>query len=158
MSTPGPGQLLFAFVRQWSRRGAIERAPIAEQGRLVLVTDAVAALTARDALATVNAVAHELGLDQSGASRLIAGAVDAGYLEPTRGSRDARRREVSVSAAGRAALRSARAWQESVFAELTADWSQQRRDDFRGMMAELVARSRAIDGQTARELASEHAG
>ncbi|MFD0664577.1 MarR family winged helix-turn-helix transcriptional regulator [Thermocatellispora tengchongensis] len=131
-------------MRYWSRRAAAGDASIAEQGRLVLVTEAVAALAGRDEPATVNAVADEIGIDQSGASRLIKSAVEAGYLTMTTAPSDGRRREVSVTPAGRTALRHAHAWQEKVFAELTAGWSRQRRDDFQRAMADLIARSYAI--------------
>ena len=63
----GPGQVLFEFVRHWSRRTAPD---IAEQGRLVLVVESVYAVSGRRA-ATINAVAHEIGIDQSGASRMV---------------------------------------------------------------------------------------
>jgi MarR family transcriptional regulator, organic hydroperoxide resistance regulator len=130
--TAGPGQLLFTFVRHWSRRAATGDATVAEQGRLVLVTEAVHALAA---------VARELGIDQSGASRLIRSAVEARYLTTTRGRGDGRRREVSVTDTGAAALWHAHAWQEEVFAELTAGWSGRRREDFRSAMADLLSRS-----------------
>lgn len=144
MSTAGPGQLLFGFVRHWSRRAITGDAAVAEQGRLVLVTEAVAALVGREESAPVNAVADEIGIDQSGASRLIKSAVDAGYLTMTMAPSDGRRREVSVTSAGRTALRRAHAWQEEIFAELTAGWSQERRDDFQSAMADLIARSYAV--------------
>lgn len=144
MNTLGPGQLLFSFVRHWSRRAITGDASIAEQGRLVLVTEAVSSLAARNEPATVNAVAFALGIDQSGASRLIKSAADATYLTMTKGPTDGRRREMSVTAVGRAALQQAHVWQEEIFAELTADWSQQRRDDFQQAMADLIARSYVI--------------
>lgn len=146
MSAQGPGQLLFSFVRHWSRRGAAGDAMIAEQGRLVQVTEAVNALVDRDEPATVNAVAHELGIDQSGASRLVKSAADAGYLTMAKGASDGRRREVSITAAGQAALEHAHGWQEQVFDDLTAGWTRQRRDDFQRAMADLIARSHAIGG------------
>lgn len=145
MSTLGPGQLLFSFVRHWSRRAAAGDAAVRERGRLVLVTEAVGSLTGRGEPATVNAVARELGIDQSGASRMIKSAVDAGYLATGKGAVDARRREVSVAVAGVAALEHAHAWQEEVFAELTATWSQARRDNFQAAMAELIERSYVLD-------------
>lgn len=144
MSAPGPGQLLFGFVRHWSRRATAGDASIAEQGRLVLAAEAVAALVGRQEPATVNAVADEVGIDQSGASRLVKSAVDAGYLTLTTNPSDARRREVAVTPSGRAVLRQAHAWQERVFEELTAGWSQQRRDDFQTAMADLIARSHTV--------------
>jgi DNA-binding MarR family transcriptional regulator len=146
MSAQGPGQLLFSFVRHWSRRGAAGDAVIAEQGRLVQVTEAVNALVDRDEPATVNAVAHELGIDQSGASRLVKSAADAGYLTMAKGASDGRRREVSITAAGQAALEHAHRWQEQVFDDLTAGWTRQRRDDFQRAMADLIARSHAMGG------------
>jgi DNA-binding MarR family transcriptional regulator len=141
VSEPGPGQLLFGFVRHWSRRAATGDAAIAEQGRIVLATEAVHALIERGEPATVNAVALELGIDQSGASRLIKSAADAGYLAMVKGASDGRRRDVSITAAGAEALVQAHAWQERVFDELTAGWSRRRRDDFQRSMAELIARS-----------------
>lgn len=144
MSAPGPGQLLFGFVRHWSRRAAAGNAVIAEQGRIVQVTEAVNALVDRDEPATVNAVADELGIDQSGASRLVKSAADAGYLTMAKGASDGRRREVSVTAAGHAALEHAHEWQEQVFDDLTAGWSRQRRDDFQRATADLIARSHAL--------------
>lgn len=141
MSAPGPGQLLFAFVRHWSRRSTEGDASVVERGRLVLATEAVAALVRREEPATVNAIAKEIGIDQSGASRLIKNAVDMGYLTLTATPSDGRKREVAVTSSGRTVLRQAHAWQERVFEELTAGWSQQRCDDFQTAMADLIARS-----------------
>jgi DNA-binding MarR family transcriptional regulator len=61
-----------------------------------------------------------------------------------KGGADGRRREVSVITAGHTALQQAHVWQEEIFAELTADWSQQLRDDLQRAMADLIARSQAI--------------
>lgn len=146
MSAPGTGQLLFSFVRHWSRRAASSDGSIAEQGRLVLVTEAVAALASRAESPTVNAVAEEIGIDQSGASRLIKSAVDAGYLAMTPAPSDGRRREASVTPAGYPVLQQAHAWQERIFDELTTGWSRQRRDDLHSAMADLIARSYEIGG------------
>lgn len=145
MIATGPGQLLFAFVRHWSRRAAIGEGTAAEQGRLVLVTEAVNTLAARHEAATVNAVARELGLDQSGASRMIKTAVDADYLAMSKGAVDGRRREASVTATGATALEHAHAWQEEMFAELTAGWSPKRREDFQRAMTDLITRSSEMD-------------
>lgn len=119
---------------------------MAAQGRLVLVTEAVATLADRDEPATVNAVAEEIGIDQSGASRLIKNAADAGYLTMQAAPSDARRREAKVTSSGRAVLKAAHAWQEQVFADLTYGWSLQRREEFQHAMADLIARSYVIDG------------
>jgi DNA-binding MarR family transcriptional regulator len=131
----GPGQTLFAFVRHWSRRS-----DTGDTGRDVLVTEAVRTLSVRGG-ATINAVAHEIGIDQSGASRLVRAAVAAGYLAMTRAAADARRREVTVTAAGEALLADAHRWQEQVFGELTASWSARQRADLHEAMQRLLSSS-----------------
>lgn len=114
---------------------------LAVQGRLVTVTEAVHSPVGRAESATVNAVAEELGIDQSAASRMLTEAVEAGCLTLARGPRDGRRRTASVTAAGDTQLEQAHAWQEEVFIELTSGWSARRRNDFHQAMADLLARS-----------------
>ncbi|MEV4200567.1 MarR family winged helix-turn-helix transcriptional regulator [Micromonospora globbae] len=150
MTDPGPGQVLFTFVRHWSRRSSPPSSPDgAEQGRLVLVTEAVHALTRRGIPATVNAVAHEIGIDQSGASRLMRQATEAGYLSVRASRTDARRRHATVTASGRTMLRHAHDWQEQVFDRLTEGWSEQRRRDFQQAMTDLIDRSHPLDAAPA---------
>lgn len=109
MSKTGPGQLLFSFVRHWSRRSTSGGAAVVEHGRLVLVAEAVASLIERGQSATVNAVASEIGIDQSGASRLVKNAVDAGYVAMTTPHTDGRKREATVMPSGDEVLREAHA-------------------------------------------------
>lgn len=142
----GPGQVLFQFVRHWSRRSVDHRAT--EQGRLVLVTEAVLALTRHGREATVNAIADEIGIDQSGASRLVKSAADAGYLEMRTSATDGRRRHATVTASGHALLEDAHRWQEQVFDQLTDGWSEQRRLDFQQAMTSLIERSYALTHET----------
>lgn len=142
---PGPGQVLFAFVRHWSRRSTAAEPRTAAQGRLVLVTEAVQSLTRQGTAATVNAVAHEIGIDQSGASRLVRSAVDAGHLATRTSAADGRRREVTVTSSGLTMLDHAHAWQEQVFDRLTDGWSEQQRLDLRRAMISLMERSHALD-------------
>ncbi|SEU24641.1 MarR family winged helix-turn-helix transcriptional regulator [Nonomuraea wenchangensis] len=145
MSDPGPGQVLFAFVRYWSRRPQVGDPELAERGRLVLVAEAVHALTGHGVPATVNAVAHEIGIDQSGASRLVRSAREAGYLTMGVPDADGRRRRAALTPAGLALLDHAHDWQEQVFDRLTEGWSERRRRDFRQAMTELMERSCALD-------------
>jgi MarR family transcriptional regulator, organic hydroperoxide resistance regulator len=145
VSGPGPGQVLFAFVRHWSRRSPAGDHRFAEQGRLVLATEAVHFLTQRGIAATVNAVADEIGIDQSGASRLIKCAAEAGYLSMQTSGTDGRRRQATVTPSGRSMLKQAYAWQERVFDQLAAGWSAQQRHDFQQAMTDLVDRSTATD-------------
>lgn len=111
----------------------------------MLACEAVHALSLRASSATVNAVAHEIGIDQSGASRLIKTAAAAGYLTMTASAGDGRRREASLTPAGRSMLEQAHRWQEDVFADLTAGWSGERRREFQQAMTDLMQRSLAMD-------------
>lgn len=142
MTDPGPGQVLFAFVRHWSRRS---ESGVADQGSLVLVTEAVYTLAQQDIAATVNTVAHEIGIDQSGASRLIKAATEAGYLVTQVSDEDARRRQARVTQSGHEMLVHAHSWQEETFARLTEGWSEQRRRAVQQAMSDLLRQSSALD-------------
>lgn len=120
-----PGRALFQVVRYWSRRwtGAGQAVDVdVDRGRDVMVTEAVAALQGGTG-ATVNQVAAELGIDQSGASRMLSQAAERGYVRKTALGPDARQRLLLVTEKGAGMLDSAHRWQESVFDELTADWA-----------------------------------
>ncbi|MGY6652257.1 MarR family winged helix-turn-helix transcriptional regulator [Amycolatopsis sp. TRM77291] len=142
MSGEGPGQVLFAFVRYWSRRST-DGEP-ADQGRLVLACEAVHSLARRGAEVTVNAIAAEIGIDQSGVSRLVKSAIEEGHLTMEASRSDGRRREVSLTAAGRSMLDQAYRWQEQVFDQLTVGWSEKRRREFQRGMSDLIERSRLL--------------
>ncbi|MEV1003697.1 MarR family winged helix-turn-helix transcriptional regulator [Nonomuraea sp. NPDC050202] len=137
--------MLFAFVRHWSRRPLAGDHQVAEQGRLVLVTEAVHSLTRRGIVATVNAVAHEIGIDQSGASRLVKSATEAGYLTMQASDTDGRQRQATLTSSGLAMLDHAHDWQEQVFDRLAEGWSEQQRRNFQQAMTELIDRSYALD-------------
>ncbi|MFL1379217.1 MULTISPECIES: MarR family winged helix-turn-helix transcriptional regulator [unclassified Nocardiopsis] len=134
----GPGRLLFRFVRHWARGWNGTDGDDAN-GRDVMVVEAVADLGDR---ATVNAVAGELGIDQSGASRMVAGAVERGHLRKEAAPGDRRARVLVVTEQGVELLRSARRWQEAVFAELAEDWPQEDVRTFQRLMAALMERDR----------------
>ncbi len=109
-----------------------------------MVTEAVAALQ-DDGGATVNQVADELGIDQSGASRFITQAVERGYLRKAPSPADGRQRRLLVTSKGAKMLGSAHRWQESVFADLTADWSAEDVRRFHGYL------QRFLDAQQERQ-------
>ncbi len=142
----GPGQAVFRFVRYWSRRsivaGHVVDAERLSEGRDVMVTEAVQALQ-RDGEATVNEVADQLGIDQSGASRFIAQAVDRGYLRKIASPTDARKRHLVVTKSGAALLETAHQWQEAVFAELASDWTLAEVQQFHQLMERLIAASKS---------------
>jgi len=111
----------------------------------VLVCEAVHAISQRGAPVTVNAIAREIGIDQSGASRLIKSATVSDYLAIVASSADGRRREASLTPAGRSMLDHAHRWQEGVFVQLTTGWSDKKRHAFQQAMTELMERSYAMD-------------
>jgi DNA-binding MarR family transcriptional regulator len=122
----GGGPALFRVVRFWSRRAPLRVAEdlTGEQRRLqdIQVLDAVHAAGRSGAEVSVADVAHQLGIDRSGASRFVADAVERGYLDRGAGRADARRAVISPTPAGRELLAAAHAWQQRMFTELTADW------------------------------------
>jgi len=141
MTSAGAGQALFQFVRYWSRRWHDPVDP--QRGRDVLVTEAVHALRGQPEV-TVNDIAVELGLDQSGASRMVSRAVEQGYLATRPSSTDARRRTIVVTRHGTRLLDAAHAWQDGVFATLTVDWTEAERASFHAAMLRVMDGSRRL--------------
>lgn len=111
----------------------------------MLVCEAVHALSQRGTPVTVNAIAREIGIDQSGASRLIKSATAAGYSAVVASPADGRQRGASLTSAGRSMLDQAHRWQEDIFAQLTTGWSDKKRRDFQRAMTDLMDRSYAMD-------------
>lgn len=133
---PGPGQTLFRFVRYWARRWTSTGEAGPERGRDVMVVEAVS--SREPAAASVREVAEQLGLDHSGASRLVAGATSRGLLAPAAVPGDRRQRRVVVTDAGARLLADAHRWQEEVFGRLTANWSADEVAQFHRLMARLI--------------------
>ncbi|MFY1690000.1 MarR family winged helix-turn-helix transcriptional regulator [Plantactinospora sp. WMMB782] len=142
------GRVLFSFVRYWSRRWTGAGLGVdAERGRDVMVVEAVAALTGRGAATSVNDVARELGVDQSGASRMVTRAERSGLLVRVRPSAVGGTTAISVTDAGRELLRAAYAWQEEVLDTLTADWSREDVRRLVELMGRLVEAQNRIDAR-----------
>ncbi len=119
----GGGPALFRLVRFWSRRWAVRAAgDLTGEQRRVQDIQVLEAVHAAGTEVSVADVAHQLGIDRSGASRFVADAVEHGYLRRTAAPSDARRALLSITPAGRELLDAAHAWQDRVFGELTADW------------------------------------
>lgn len=136
------GPALFRVVRFWSRRGPLRVAEelTGEQRRLqdIQVLDAVHAAGRSGAEVSVADVAHQLGIDRSGASRFVGDAVEHGYLQRGAGRADARRAVISLTPTGQELLDAAHAWQRQVFAELTASWSPDDARAFAGYLGRLA--------------------
>ncbi|GAA5137604.1 MarR family winged helix-turn-helix transcriptional regulator [Pseudonocardia adelaidensis] len=141
METAEPGAALFRLVRYWSRRWILQASEelTGEQRRVqdILVLDAVEAAARRDPEVAVTDVAHQLGIDRSGASRFVTAAVEHGYLERRAAGADARRAVLTPTPAGRELLAGSRAWQEQAYRELTAGWDPEDATRFAGYLRRL---------------------
>jgi DNA-binding MarR family transcriptional regulator len=114
------GPALFRLVRFWSRRSTLGGQGGAA-GVHVQVLEAMDA-AARRGDASVTTVADELGMDRSGASRMVSAAVSAGYVRKAASNKDGRQAELSSTKRGAELLSAARAWQQGVFERMVADW------------------------------------
>ncbi|MGN9841523.1 MarR family winged helix-turn-helix transcriptional regulator [Nonomuraea sp. H19] len=134
------GPALFRLVRFWSRRWAGQAShELTGEPRHVqhiLVVEAVHTQTG-DA-PTVGTVAHQLGLDHSGASRMVKDAVEAGYLARATSERDRRRASLRLTERGHALLAGSRQWQRHAFDELTASWDERDRRQFAAYLSRLA--------------------
>lgn len=122
----GAGPALFRFVRFWSRRWptrAVEQTP-GEDRRVqhVVVLEAIDTAARGTPDVSVTDVAYQLGIDRSGASRLVTDAIEHGYLDRSASTADGRRAALTVTVAGQDLLTAAHAWQDEAYAKLTADW------------------------------------
>lgn len=130
---------LFDLIRYFSRRST-EIGALPRRGRLIHTLEAVATVGSVHG-ATVNDVADELGVDQSGASRLIARAEHLGYLRRSPDRITRRTAGVVPTESGERLLDDAREWQHTAFGELTASWA---RDDALQLERLLHRLSRAL--------------
>lgn len=137
----GSGQVLFGFVRFWSRRRTA-----AGRGPDVLVVEAVHALAARRTSVSVNDVAHEIGVDQSGASRMVTRAHRAGLLSRQASGRVGAPASIAVTPAGAHLLRHAHAWQDDMVRTLTDGWPDEDVETLLTLMDRLVRAQVRLDG------------
>jgi DNA-binding MarR family transcriptional regulator len=85
---------------------------------------------------------REIGIYQSGASRLVQDAVKEGYLDVVASAEDGRQRQVTLTSSGIAVLQHAREWQSTVFLSLTIDWPVHEREAFASSLEKLLKQSR----------------
>ncbi|GAB4586203.1 MarR family winged helix-turn-helix transcriptional regulator [Nocardia sp. IFM 10818] len=132
------GPALFRLVRFWSRRWTNQAFTHAgadlDHDRLrvqhIQVVEAVAAALRTGREAAVADVAEQLGLDHSGASRMVRDAVAAGYLTRSDSAHDRRRVTVRLTGSGHDLLAASHDWQRRCFDQLTAAWSERDRRQF----------------------------
>ncbi len=138
------GQALFrlgrVFGRQPAHRALAEQTGQAVELSRILVVQAVeAGAEAPDQEVTVGAVAARLGVDPSTASRLVAEAIQAGYLVRAASPADARRARLGLTAAGRELAGDARRYQRAVFEQVTRDWPERERAEFARLFVKFAA-------------------
>lgn len=142
VSVADGGPALFRLVRFWSRRwSARASAALTGEMRHVQHIQAVEAVqtAGQGGEATVNAIAHQLGLDHSGASRMVRDAAEAGYLVRTESEKDKRRTVVRLTESGEQLLEGARDWQRRVFDELTENWEEQDKAQLARLLRRLAS-------------------
>jgi DNA-binding MarR family transcriptional regulator len=88
---------------------------------------------------SVTELASVLGVDQPRASRLVAKAVDDGFLARQADQSDGRRSLVSLTASGRTQVDAAHSSRQEVFARAMADWSADERATFARLLTAFVA-------------------
>jgi DNA-binding MarR family transcriptional regulator len=94
---------------------------------------------------TVGDVAERLGIDPSRASRVVAAAVKAGYLERVASQDDGRRSCLALTATGREIVDHAHRSRQAMIDEVLRDWSARDRAD----LARLLTRfTTALDAPT----------
>ncbi|WP_207926767.1 MarR family winged helix-turn-helix transcriptional regulator [Actinocrispum wychmicini] len=125
---PALFRLVRFFARRWTNHASRDLTGEMRHVQHILVVEAVHA--ARHNEATVNAVAHQLGLDHSGASRMVRDAADAGYLDRAESDQDRRRTVLRLTDEGRHLREAANRWQRRAFDELTETWPDHDRKQF----------------------------
>ena len=141
MTSADGGPALFRLVRFWSRRWA--RGVAGDGGSVAQHVLTVEAIRACGAEPAVGDVARQLGLDHSGASRMVAAATERGYVERARGAADARRSVLRLTPAGHELIAASHQWQRETFERLTASWGEEDRSRFAGYLVRLAAETGA---------------
>ncbi len=143
------GTAVFRLRRIWYRPGLMRGTPELHQVSDLMVADAIGRLTASGPAVTVGAVAEQLDIDPSTASRLVAHATAAGLINRRPCSGDGRRADLRLTAAGERIRQAVRRLRAEYLADLIADWSAAERADFARLL------TRFADAATRREIRPE---
>jgi DNA-binding MarR family transcriptional regulator len=87
---------------------------------------------------SVTELAPAIGVDQPRASRLVARAVDEGFLVRQADQRDGRRALVTLTAKGQRQIDAAHQARQRLFAQAMADWSDDERATFARLLTSFV--------------------
>ncbi|MDW6063742.1 MarR family winged helix-turn-helix transcriptional regulator [Streptomyces sp. FXJ1.4098] len=126
---------------QDSLRGAAAR------GAAFDVLDAIEAAEQSGTPATVSGVAAALAVDQPRASKLVAGAVEAGLVRREADQADGRRALLVMTESGRALTDEVRRFRRSVFAEAMAEWPETDRAEFARLLTDFVGALGRVGGR-----------
>jgi DNA-binding MarR family transcriptional regulator len=142
-SSADGGPALFRLVRHWARQWApdvVERfaadAPPAWTVPNLFVIQAID--SSASAEVTVADVAHQLGIDRSVASRMVAEAGRDGFVVRSTSTRDARRAVLTLTEAAKEFLTASQAHQRQAFEALVGHWPREDRERFAGYLGRLA--------------------
>ncbi|RSN36827.1 MarR family transcriptional regulator [Amycolatopsis sp. WAC 04169] len=133
---------MIAIRRSQARRSlsklARDRAETMPDQAIQGLLDAVEAAEESGEPGTVTSLAAALTIDQPRASRLVARAVEGGFLRREAGQRGGRRAVLVLTETGRAEVTRMHEFRRSVFAEAMADWPDDDRRDFARLLTAFV--------------------
>ncbi|GIH78775.1 MarR family winged helix-turn-helix transcriptional regulator [Planobispora longispora] len=132
---------LLRLRRIWSRPLRARKAAEAQrpvQMSAVMVVHAVHRLSLEPAEVTVGAVAEQLDVDPSTASRLVNEAIGSGLVEREESEIDARRARLVLSAPGRRVLEAVAGYRRAYLDGLIADWDRRDREDFARLLTRFA--------------------
>jgi DNA-binding MarR family transcriptional regulator len=137
------GPSLFRLVRHWARQWAPDvvqrfdaQAPPTWTAPNLFVIQAVDGVVGDEV--TVADVAHQLGIDRSVASRMVAEAVRDGFVRRETSTRDARRAALTITKEAKEFLRASQVYQRQAFDELVEDWPNEDRERFANYLTRLA--------------------
>ena len=131
-------------IRRSQSRRTLGRLAAQELGRPVdashfLVVDAVEEGPERPGQeVTVGVVAERLGIDPSRASRMVAGAVRAGYVARAASQADGRRIRLELTAAGRELAEAAHRFRRAAFRRAMRGWPAAERRAFARLLTKFT--------------------
>ncbi|GIG70242.1 MarR family winged helix-turn-helix transcriptional regulator [Phytomonospora endophytica] len=128
-------------IRRSQRRRALMKRELADAptalGANFDVLDVIEA--AGDEAVGVREVASALSVDQPRASKLVAGAVEAGYVRREADQADGRRTLLVLTEAGRDVVDRAHVARQGAMRRATAGWTAEERETFAGLLTRFVA-------------------
>lgn len=130
-------------IRRRQSRRILGRAALEGQAEPVSL-DSVAALDAveeglqEQAEVTVGDVAERLGIDPSRASRIVAAAVNAGYLQRVAAQSDGRRTCLTMTTEGQAIIGQAHRARQAMIQSVVSDWSPRDRAEFARLLTRFT--------------------